>query len=243
MATENVHAGGQREGTGNMVLALAVIAVIALVWVAASLLMVVTRRISFHQAFLLAPFAAWYGLPIRNGAHLRAEPPTVYAILHQSKLDPALMLSLLPADTLHILDEASARSMWLEPWREMARTIAFNPAHVFVSRRLVRHLKGNGRLAVYLPDGIEPDTKAYRLYRAVARIAQRSDARVVPVSVHGSRNTMFAPSAGQRRQLFARLRILALEPRAISQLIDLSSREKASAAAALYDRVMEAEAA
>ena len=45
------------------------------------------------------------------------------------------------------LDEASAKSMWLEPWRELARTITFNAQHIFVSRRLVRLLRGKGRLS------------------------------------------------------------------------------------------------
>ncbi|TIW38205.1 MAG: 2-acyl-glycerophospho-ethanolamine acyltransferase, partial [Mesorhizobium sp.] len=102
-------------------------------------------------------------------------------ISHQSRFEPALMLSLLPDDTLHILDDASARSPWLEPWRELGRTIAFNAEHVFVSRRLVRVLKGKGRLAVYLPDAVEPDVKSFRLFRAITRIAMQADASIVPI--------------------------------------------------------------
>jgi acyl-[acyl-carrier-protein]-phospholipid O-acyltransferase/long-chain-fatty-acid--[acyl-carrier-protein] ligase len=225
-----------------MVLPLAVIGAIALAWIAGALLLAATLRISFHQAFLLLPIALLHRLNVRGGRHLRDNPPTVYAILHQSHLDPALMLSVLPADTLHILDRVSANSAWLDLWRGMARTIEFKPEHVFVSRRLVRHLKGNGRLAIYFPDGIEPDTKPYRLYRAVARIAIRAEARVVPVSVHGSRNTLFAPASGQRRSLLKKLSVRALEPFAIPDLVKRSTREQASASAALFDRVMEADA-
>jgi acyl-[acyl-carrier-protein]-phospholipid O-acyltransferase/long-chain-fatty-acid--[acyl-carrier-protein] ligase len=164
-------------------------------------------------------------------------------VLHQSQLDPALMLGLLPADTLHILDEVSARSPWLDPWRAAARTIPFNPEHVFVSRRLVRHLKGNGRLAVYFPDGIEADSKPYRIYRAVARIALRSGARVVPVAVRGSRETVFAPKRGRQRNPFVRLCVVALEPFMIPELVARSGAEQPTAAAALFNRVAEADAA
>ena len=132
-----------------MAVTLMVVGAIALIWVAVALAFCAQRRCTFHQAFLLVPLAVWHRLGLRGGTHLRSKPPVLYAVLHQSYLDPALMLSLLPDDTLHILDEQSARSLWLEPWREMARTIAFNPEHFFVSRRLVRHLKGNGRLAVH----------------------------------------------------------------------------------------------
>lgn len=218
-----------------------VVGAIALVWLAVALALCALRRCSFHQAFLLAPIAVWHRLTVNGGEHLRSKPPVLYAVLHQSHLDPALMLSLLPNDTLHILDEQSARSAWLEPWREAARTIAFNPEHFFVSRRLVRHLKGNGRLAVYFPDGIEPDTKPYRLYRAVARIAQRSGAEIVPVSVHGSRRTMFAPASNPSRRPLKGLKVVALEARTIPDLVQELGGEKASAAAALYGRVKQAD--
>ena len=224
-----------------MAVTLMVVGAIALVWVSVAVVYCAIWRCTFHQAFLLAPVAIWHRLSMRGGANLRGKPPVLYAVLHQSQLDPALMLSLLPDDTLHILDEQSARSIWLEPWREMARTIAFNPEHFFVSRRLVRHLKGNGRLAVYLPDGIRPDTKPYRLYRAVARIALRSGANVVAVSIHGSRHTLFAPSGAHSRRPLKGLRVVALDAKTIPELVEQSGDENGSAAAALFDRVKQAD--
>ncbi len=213
-------------------------------WAIGAAMFASARKLSFHQAFLHLPIRFLHRIDDGALAHSRTEPPVIYAVLHQSRLDPALMLSLLPSDTLHILDTGSARSLWLEPWREMARTIAFNASHVFVSRRLVRHLKGRGRLAVYFPDGIVPDTRAYRLYRAVARIAAAAGARIVPVSVQGSRQTLYALESGQSapRRLLAKLRIHALEPLTITELVTRSPREQATMAGALYDRVLEANA-
>src|SRR4051812_13613662 len=167
--------------TGAMLLAI----VLAVLSVAAVLK--AQLGLSFAQAVLYAPLKLVWNIDDRRIRVARQAPtPVLYAVLHQSKLDPALMLSLLPEQTLHILDEVSARSTWLEPWRELARTIAFNAEHVFVSRRLVRHLRGRGRLAVYFPDAIEPDAKAFRLYRAVARIAVKAEAKVVPIVIGGA---------------------------------------------------------
>lgn len=227
-----------------MSLALTVIALVAALWVAGAALFAYLHHRTFHQAFLYLPWKLIYRIGDRALTRARVEPPVIYAVLHQSRLDPALMLSLLPADTLHILDEASARSFWMEPWREMARTIAFNAAHVFVSRRLVRHLRGRGKLAVYLPDGIEPDTRSYRIYRAIARIAAAADARIVAVSVQGSRNTLLSLSFrhdASWKPLIG-LGVRALEPLTIQQLIERSSRAQATMAGVLYDRVLEADA-
>ncbi len=199
------------------------------------------RGLSYHQASFLLPLKLLHRM--QHGARdaLRAEPPVIYAVLHQSRLDPALMLASLPDDTLHILDERASRSIWLEPWREMARTIPFNARHVFVSRRLVRHLKGRGRLAVYFPDGIQADTKAYRLYRAVAHIAVAADARIVAISVQGSRRSILSFRGGGRR-LMPKLRINALPALTMKELVQNSTRENATMAGALFDRVAEADA-
>jgi acyl-[acyl-carrier-protein]-phospholipid O-acyltransferase/long-chain-fatty-acid--[acyl-carrier-protein] ligase len=177
--------------------------------------------LGFRQALFYAPFKIAYRIsdrPVRIAR--KAETPVVYAIVHQSRLDPALMLSLLPEDTLHILDPESARSGWLEPWRALARNIPFNAEHVFVSRRLVRHLRGKGRLAVYIPDAIEPDAKTFRLYRAVARIAVKADAKIVPLFIGGARQLPFsyAPVEDVRGRWLPKLSIGVMEPATIAEL-------------------------
>ena len=160
-----------------MILSGALLLGILAAWLAIALFESYRLGIAFRQAILYLPFKFAYRIDDKAiRAVGGADAPIVYLIWHQSRIDPALMLSLLPEQTLHILDEDSAKTAWLEPWRELARTIAFNTQHVFVSRRLVRVLKGKGRLAVYFPDSIEPDAKSFRLFRAVARIASQADA-------------------------------------------------------------------
>lgn len=199
--------------------------------------------LGFRQAFFYVPFKLVYPIfdrPIRIAR--AAQPPIVYVIVHQSRIDPALMLALLPQDTLHILDPESASAAWLEPWRELARTIAFNAEHVFVSRRLVRHLRGKGRLAVYLPDSVEPDTKAFRLYRAVARIAAKAEASVVPIFIGGARHlpSSFTPAERAPRRWFPKLRLAVLEPVALAELAGRLSAQQMPLSNALFDRVAEA---
>lgn len=213
------------------------------IWAALALVMSMRLGISLHQALLYLPLKIVYRVrDDRIRVARGAEPPVIYAVSHQSRLDPALMLCLLPNDTLHILDERSAQSYWLEPWRELARTIPFNAQHVFISRRLVRRLKGRGRLAVYLPEVAENDVKGFSIYRAVARIANKADARVVPVFIGGARHLPFSlmPPEEAPRRLFPKLEISVLEPMTIAELGEQSRREVATASAALFDRIAEA---
>ena len=226
--------------TGAMLLAVVAAIVVVGVVLKAQL------GLSLAQGVLYAPLKLIWRVDDRNIGIARDAPaPVIYAVAHQSRLDPALMLSLLPEQTLHILDEDSARSIWLEPYREMARTIAFNAEHVFVSRRLVRHLRGKGRLAVYFPDAVEPDTKAFRLYRAVARIAVKADARIVPVVVGGARHLPMSltPEGQAPRRWLEPLSLGILEPLTLGELVDRAGRQWSTAAMALFDRIAEARVA
>ncbi|HWK65636.1 MAG TPA: AMP-binding protein [Rhizobiaceae bacterium] len=199
--------------------------------------------ISFRQALFYVPFTLVYRIADRRILIARqAEPPVIYAVIHQSRIDPAMMLALLPQDTLHILDPASASAAWLEPWRELARTIPFNAEHVFVSRRLVRHLRGKGRLAVYFPDAVEPDTKAFRLYRAVGRIASRAEARIVPIFIGGARHLPLSLTSPERspRQWFPTLRLGVLEPATLTELAERRGPPQSRMSNVLFDRLAEA---
>ncbi|MBL8579339.1 MAG: AMP-binding protein [Mesorhizobium sp.] len=227
-----------------MILSGAILLGLLALWILAAWVLAYRLGIGVRQAFLYAPLKLLYRISdTRMAAAAKADAPVIYAISHQSKLDPAVMLSLLPEQTLHILDEDSAKSIWLEPWRELARTITFNAQHVFVSRRLVRVLKGKGRLAVYLPDEVEPDTKSFRLVRAIARIAVQADAKIVPVFIANGRyvHSSLTPRARAPRRFLPKLSIAALPPMTITELVERAGGVSVTTTSnALFDRLAEA---
>lgn len=213
---------------------------LVLAYLAGAVWQVYRLGLSFHQALLYLPLKLLYRINDTGMKQARlADAPVIYVVSHRSQVDPALMLALLPAQTLHILDEKSAKSMRLEPWRELARTIAFNAEHLFVSRRLVRHLRGRGRLAVYIPENVEPSQKDFRLYRAIARIAMQAEASIVPVFVDGYRRaestTIRADAAPIR--LFPRLTINSLPSATIPQLAARAAAPNPHPANVLFDRM------
>jgi acyl-[acyl-carrier-protein]-phospholipid O-acyltransferase/long-chain-fatty-acid--[acyl-carrier-protein] ligase len=229
-----------------MIVILVLIAALAVVPVAIFAHLVIRRGLSTSQALLYLPFKLTHRIRDRDIRLARdAQAPVIYVISHQSKLDPALMLCLLPEDTLHILDPESAQAEWLSPWRKLARTIAFNAEHVFVSRRLVRVLKGKGRIAVYVPDEVEPDVKAFRLYRAVGRIAQAADARIVPIVIDGARHSRWslADTKDAPRRTAPALTVGVLPAQTVAELIAASGPAAGTASNVLFDRLAEARAA
>lgn len=222
-----------------MVLAGLLIAGIAAAWLGCAVWIRYRQRISMRQAVLHAPLALLWRIDARALRTAGDTAPVIYVVSHQSRLDPALMLGLLPDDTLHILDDWSAVTPWLEPWRALARTIAFNPEHLFISRRLVRVLRGGGKLCVYMPPEIEPDQRAFRLYRAVARVAARAGAAIIPIYVSGADRLPFSLAEGGPRRLFPRLKVHALEPVTIEELMKRAAPAPSTRSNALFDRLAE----
>lgn len=210
-----------------MILAVAIVAGAGVLWLVWAGWLAHAQAVSFRQALLLAPLALVWRLDARALRGRARTSRVIYVVSHQSRLDPALMISLLPDDTLHILDDYSARAAWLEPWRAAGRTIAFNPEHVFVSRRLVRVLRGGGRLCVYMPADAAPDTREFRLYRAVARIAMRAEATTMPVRV-----------CTNGRRILPKLTVQALDPATIEELVAQNGGGITNSGA-LYERVSE----
>jgi len=226
-----------------MILTAAIVIAIAALYAGIVILCMSRRGLSLRQALLYAPLKVVYRIDDADIAEARTvSAPVVYVVTHQSRLDPALMLALLPEDTLHILDARSATAGWMEPFRELGRTIAFNAEHVFVSRRLARVLKGKGRMAVYLPDTVEPEQRPFRLFRAVARIAMKAEASIVPVFIEGSASLPYSLAAPDRApsRLLPRLTVRALKPLSIPEIIARSDGPAQSATNALFDRVAEA---
>ncbi|WP_368856651.1 AMP-binding protein [Chelativorans sp. ZYF759] len=222
-----------------MVWALSCLAGVACLWAVAAGYLAFRLRISFRQALLYAPVKAVFIIRNDGPLPLAKGRGTIYVVSHRSRLDPAVMLSLLPADTLHILDHDTAKSWWMEPYRDLARTIPFNATHVFVSRRLVRLLRGNGSIAVYLPDDAEPDTRAFRLFRAVGRIALKADAAIVPIRLGAPGGAVSDRSRRAPIRAWPRpgLALSVVSPATIAELRQRPGETMITASNALFDRV------
>ncbi|HMQ58695.1 MAG TPA: AMP-binding protein, partial [Rhizobiaceae bacterium] len=123
------------------------------------------------------------------------------------------------ADTLHVLDPRVKGDWFVETARGLTRSVYFEAEHMISSRRLLKHLKGGGRLAVYLPDIVEPDRQAFRLHRAVAMLARRSGAMLCPVFVYNSRHlsSSFTPAEMAPRKRFPALRVTCEPPRTLER--------------------------
>jgi acyl-[acyl-carrier-protein]-phospholipid O-acyltransferase / long-chain-fatty-acid--[acyl-carrier-protein] ligase len=201
-----------------MIHAVFILAGLAAVWFAGAIWSCIRDGISLRHALPLAPIKLLHRLDTTALRPVRTDTATLYVVGHQSRLEPAIMLAMLPDSALHVLDDHAATSIWMEPFRALGRTIRFNPEHIFFSRRLIRMLRGGAQLVVYLPENVDPSSRDFRLYRAVARIAHKADANVVAVHVENADRTIFALPVvhGRKLALLPPLTLKIMPPRTIA---------------------------
>ena len=224
---------------GLIVVAL-IFAVLSAALIGIALLEMNRLNIRFRQALYFAPLKLIYRIDTRGARHMNdADGPVIYAISEQSKLDPAICQALLPETTLHVLDPASADNWVVQLFRTLSRSVIFDKEHLVANRRLLRHLKGKGRLAVYLPAAVEPDEAGMRLYRAVTLLARKSNAKVVPVFIGNSRflPSSFTPASKAPRKRFARLSVHALPAERIDALVEKAGKGFVTPSNALFDQM------
>jgi acyl-[acyl-carrier-protein]-phospholipid O-acyltransferase/long-chain-fatty-acid--[acyl-carrier-protein] ligase len=218
----------------------ALIGVVLAIFVGTALLEQRQLGLTFRQALLYTPLKLLFRIDDRTAHQLRgSQTPVVYAIIHHSAIDAALALCLCPDDTLHVLDPDTAALWWIEPYRALARTTVFDEKHVLINRRLKRMLTKGGRIAVYLPGDIEPEPKALKLFRAVARIVRGADALVVPVVFEGAQRSHFSirPPQMPPRLWLPRITVSALAGETIAQTSQRAGAQNLTATNALFDRV------
>ena len=186
---------GDDGGRCGMILTGAIVAGLLAAYLAVAGIVASRLAIDFRQALLYAAVQA--RLADRRPRHppglARRRSPVIYVVAHQSKIDPALMLTLLPDNTLHILDDYSANAVWLEPFRNA------RPHHRLQRRACVRVAPAGAPV-----EGQRPARRLFprrrsspapRLSASTGRSPRsppRPTRRIVPIVIGGARHLPFS---------------------------------------------------
>ncbi len=202
-----------------------------------------TRKLSLPQAFWYLPLKLIYRIDDKSLRDLEtAQGPVIYVISHQAKFDAALMMALLPANTLHILDPRAVSSAVVNFFRPLARSTVFAPEQILKNRRVFSQLVMGAKIAVYMPHPVEPDAKTFRLYRAVARMATAANAKIVAIHTGNTRflASSYHPKEEMPHSWFPRLKVSARAPETIEAILEKAGVSASNPANALFDRMAEA---
>ncbi len=194
---------------------------------------------NFMADFLNILFRLIFRLEVKGIENLeKAGENYVIALNHVSFLDAPVILSLLDKKPVFAIDWQIAQAWWVKPFLGIAKCFPMDPTRPLSTRGLIKEVQ-NGESLVIFPEGrLTVTGSLMKVYDGAAMIADKANARIVPVRLEGLERTYFSrvPSDFVRRSLFPKVRVTFLEPEKLEIDASLVGRERRQAASAeLYD--------
>ncbi len=183
-------------------------------------------------------FHTFYRLEIRGLEYYqRAGERVLIVANHLSFLDAALLSVCFPDRLCFAINSNVARQWWVRPFLFLADTVAVDPGNPLSTRLLIERVK-NGDKVVIFPEGrLTLTGSLMKIYEGPAMIADKSGARVLPVSLSGPQYTPFSRLKGKVRiRWFPKITINVMPPETFELSASVrGKRRRRMAGLKLYD--------
>jgi acyl-[acyl-carrier-protein]-phospholipid O-acyltransferase / long-chain-fatty-acid--[acyl-carrier-protein] ligase len=199
-----------------------------------------------YRAILRWYFTRLHGLEVRGLENYRAAGDRVVIVAnHQSYLDACLIAACLPDNPTFAIHTAQAAKWYFKPFLAAVETFPVDVQSPYSVKRMVEAVRDRGHKLMIFPEGRMTRTGGLmKIYEGAAMVADKSRARVVPVSIEGLQFSRFGRMRGRLRLRWfppVRLNIqpsITLAPPASESLTPRQRREVTGRA--LYDAMVDA---
>src|SRR5699024_4809705 len=131
---------------------------------------------------------------------------------HTSFLDPLLLATFLPKDTVFIISPQLVQNRWLQPWLKLLRAFPLDLAAPSAPQALLEYLNEYHKVVIFPEGRISVTGAIMKIYPGPGWAAYKSGAMVLPVRIEGAEDTPFSCMRGRRRW-FPPITITLLPPR------------------------------
>ncbi|ABI60674.1 acyl-[ACP]--phospholipid O-acyltransferase [Nitrosomonas eutropha] len=159
-------------------------------------------------------FHTFYRLKINGLEHYQQAGERVLIVAnHLSFLDAALLSVCFPERLCFAINSDIARKWWVRPFLFLADTVTVDPINPLSTRLLIERVRNGDRVVIF-PEGRMTMTGALmKIYEGPAMIADKVDAKLLPVSLSGPQYTPFSRLKGKVRiRWFPRITVTVMPP-------------------------------
>lgn len=160
---------------------------------------------------------------------------------HLSFLDAILLAIYLPDKPMFAINTFIARKWWVKPFLKLADSFALDPTNPMAIKSLIYEIR-NDKKCVIFPEGrITVTGSLMKIYEGPGMIADKSDARILPIRLDGAQFSPFSRLKGRVKiHLFPKITITILPPQKFEVNKEITGRARRSANAdKLYDIMTE----
>ncbi|MDA7946186.1 MAG: acyl-[ACP]--phospholipid O-acyltransferase [Hyphomicrobiaceae bacterium] len=190
------------------------------------------------KAILLSVLKVLFRIEVRGMEHYKkAGKRAVIVVNHVSFLDPLLLAVFLPVKPIFAVNTHIAQAWWVRPFLTLVDAFPVDPTNPMAMKSLIKAVQQD-RHCVIFPEGRITVTGALmKVFEGPGMVADKSDARIVPIRIDGAQYTLFSRMKGKiRLRLFPKITMTILPPQNFEVSEDLSGRARRQAVGAkLYD--------
>ena len=167
------------------------------------------------KSFLQGLLKLLYNVEVRGLENYeKAGPRAVIVCNHVSLLDAPILAAFLPGKPMFALHTHVAQWWWVKLWLKLIDAFPIDPTNPFSMKSLIKEVQKDKHCIIF-PEGRLTETGALmKVYEGPGMIADKSDAKIIPIRLDGVQHTPFARLKGKvPLRSFPKITMTVLEPR------------------------------
>lgn len=179
-----------------------------------------------------------YRVEIKGMENFKAAGDKVLLIAnHTSFLDAALIAAYLPEKVTFAINTHIARQWWMKPLLILVDAYPLDPTNPLATKSLIEAIRKNRKCMIFPEGRITVTGSLMKIYEGPGMIADKSGAKILPISIDGAQYTPLSRLKGKVRiRWFPKITLTFLPPRTFGVSEEIKGRKRRQAAGAqLYD--------
>ena len=156
---------------------------------------------------------------------------------HLSFIDAALIYLFMPQRPLFAVNRFIAQKWYFKPFLKLVKNFPLDPTNPMATKAMINEIRKDKKCMIFPEGRITVTGSLMKVYEGPGMIADKSNAKILPVRIDGAQYTPFSRLKGKVRiKLFPKITVTILEPRTFDIDAEIKGRKRRHAAGIkLYD--------
>lgn len=182
----------------------------------------------FIRSFLIWIFKSFYRVEVRGMENYFSAGNRVLIVAnHTSFLDAALLAAFLPDRLTFAINTQVAQRGWIKWLLKLVNTYPIDPTNPLATKSVIEYLRQNQHVVIFPEGRITVTGALMKIYEGPGLIADKADAKLLPIRIHGAQYTPFSHLKGKVKiRWFPKITLTILKPRTFDLPASIMGRER-----------------
>ncbi|MDQ6988845.1 MAG: AMP-binding protein, partial [Mariprofundaceae bacterium] len=159
---------------------------------------------------------------------------------HTSFLDAVLLALFLPTNISFAIHSSYYNKWWMRPVKSVIPLFAVDHSDPMAMKSLIKHVKAGHKVVIFPEGRITATGSLMKIYPGPGMVADKADASILPICIHGAQFTPFSRLKGQvRLRWFPRITLTVLPPQKMQFDAEMKGRERREKAGKVLADIMQ----